>query len=228
MVDYQLERKAVRQLTIRVDEHGVHVKAPLFMSMKRIEDFINQKEAWIVKKQALFGAMKRLVISDGAPLEYMGQIYTIQIHYLERGRTKVVLDGDVAHIWSVERERDKLRLQVIAWYRKEARRVFTERLQICHQKLAALNIPNPELHIRLMKTRFGVCNPGRAKVTLNLALILHRQILLDYVIVHELLHFIYADHSKNYYDLFSQWMPNWKMYRKELQDSHYQYKSYLE
>ena len=77
-------------------------------------------------------------------------------------------------------------------------------------------IPYPKLKIRTMKTRWGVCNRKDNSVTLNLELIKKDIKYLDYVIVHELSHFVYFDHSKNFWLEVCKYSPNYKELRKEL------------
>ena len=67
-----------------------------------------------------------------------------------------------------------------------------------------------------MKTRWGVCNRANNNVTLNSNLIRYDEKVIDYVIFHELCHFIHPNHSKMFWDLVSIYVPNWKIYRNEL------------
>ena len=58
------------------------------------------------------------------------------------------------------------RIDLDKWYKKEAVRIFKERLDYNYEKFSR-NIPYPSLCIRKMKTRWGVCNTKLKKVTLN-------------------------------------------------------------
>ena len=78
-------------------------------------------------------------------------------------------------------------------------------------------IPYPSLKIRKMTTRWGVCNVSRKTITLNLELIKRDTKYLDYVIIHELSHLIYGDHSKGFWSLVEENMKDYKKYRKEMQ-----------
>ena len=80
------------------------------------------------------------------------------------------------------------------------------------------SIPYPNIKIRKMSTRWGVCNKKNKTITLNLELIKKDIKYLDYVIVHELCHFIHFDHSKEFWNLVSKYCPNYKQLRKEMRD----------
>lgn len=103
------------------------------------------------------------------------------------------------------------------WFNKQAKKVFKERLDTIYNTFTE-DIPYPKLTIRTMKTRWGVCNKKLQKVTLNYNLIYMDRKYLDYVIVHELSHFIHFDHSKDFWKLVSENEPNYKQIRKEMRD----------
>ena len=69
-----------------------------------------------------------------------------------------------------------------------------------------------------MTTRWGVCNIRDNSVTLNTKLIEYDIEKLDYVIIHELSHFIHFNHSKSFWNQVEKYTPNYKQIRKELKD----------
>ena len=69
-----------------------------------------------------------------------------------------------------------------------------------------------------MKTRWGVCNRKNITVTLNLELIKYDLNKVDYVIVHELSHFVHFNHSKNFWNTVSKYCPKYKQIKKELKE----------
>jgi hypothetical protein len=103
------------------------------------------------------------------------------------------------------------------WYRKQAERVFNERFDYIFSKFEG-NIEKPIIKIRKMKSRWGVCNRRLHKITLNLELIKKDISIIDYVIVHELCHFIHFNHSKRFWNLVSYYIPNYKELRKILRE----------
>lgn len=80
-------------------------------------------------------------------------------------------------------------------------------------------LPDTRIRVRKMKTRWGVCNYKDNIITLNITLINYPYECLDYVIVHELSHYIYHDHSKKFWSLVEKYMPDYKKIRKKLKES---------
>ena len=84
---------------------------------------------------------------------------------------------------------------------------FAERLKISVKKIG----------FSKSKTCWGVCN-SKNEIRLNERLCSLPKNLIDYVILHELAHVIYYNHSKQFWNLLETWLPNCKNYRKELRN----------
>lgn len=107
--------------------------------------------------------------------------------------------------------------QLNRWYKKQMKQIFRERLDY-NYRLFEEEIPYPILKIRTMKTRWGVCNKRDNSVTLNSNLLRETIDKLDYVVIHELSHFVYFDHSKNFWQLVSKYCPEYKKIRQEMKE----------
>ena len=105
--------------------------------------------------------------------------------------------------------------QVDKLIKKETEKIFLSRLEY-NYNLFQEKIPFPSLTIRKMSTRWGVCNRKLKRVTLNSLLIRYPLEALDYVIIHELSHFVHFDHSKNFWNLVNKYCPEYKKIKKEL------------
>lgn len=103
------------------------------------------------------------------------------------------------------------------WYNKIIKDTFTKHYIDIFDKFEEVKLI-PKLRIRKMKTRWGVYNRVSHTVTLNSELIKYSSQALDYVIVHELSHVIFFDHSKNFWNLVSKYCSNYKSIKKELKE----------
>lgn len=101
--------------------------------------------------------------------------------------------------------------------KKEAIRVFNERLKYNYEKFEE-NIPYPSLKIRNMKAKWGYCKKIGSVVMLNFNLIKYSIDEIDYVIVHELCHFIEFNHSKRFWYYVQKYKPNYRENRKVLKE----------
>ena len=90
------------------------------------------------------------------------------------------------------------KMNIDDWYKKQAKVIFKDHLDQIYHRFSK-RIPYPDLRIRKMSTRWGVCNVKTKTITLNLELMKRDLKYLDYVIVHELSHLIYANHYASFW-----------------------------
>ena len=106
---------------------------------------------------------------------------------------------------------------LIKYTREFARKIFEERLEKCYSKMKN-EVPYPILKVRKMKGKWGYCNKKEKVVMLNLNLIKYDIDEIDYVIIHELCHFIHFNHSKGFWESVKYYKPNYKENRKVLKE----------
>ena len=99
----------------------------------------------------------------------------------------------------------------------ELKRIYSEHLNYWYNVFEE-KIPVPNLKIRKMTSRWGVCNIRNHNVTLNYELSKYDISCLDYVIVHELSHFIHHNHSHDFWNLVEKYYPKYKECKKMLKE----------
>ena len=103
----------------------------------------------------------------------------------------------------------------IKWCKKYFLDFFANRLNYIYSQMFK-NITPPSIKIKTMKTMWGNCNFVKNIVTLNLYLAKTPLVCIDYVIVHELAHLIHHNHSKEFHNLVTTILPDWKDRKKLL------------
>ena len=199
----EVERKKTNKNTyIRVKKDmTIQVTTNFFTSEKAITKLIEENVDRI-KKMLAHQEVKN---ENNAGFFYLGKKYDIvHVEYcdISLGENKVFLNK---------------KIDIDKWYKKQAKVIFKEHLDQIYHRFSR-RIPYPDLKIRKMTTRWGVCNVKSKTITLNLELIKRDVKYLDYVIVHELSHLIHANHSSKFWDLVAENMPDYKKYRKEMKD----------
>lgn len=198
-----IEKKNNKNTYIRIKENmKIYVTTNYFTSKKDVEKLLNDNISYIEKM--LIRKQKQL--DNDLDFYYLGQKYDI---ILVSSLDKIDIIDNKIYVKDVK--------TLEKWLKKETLQLFLNRLDYNYQ-LFEESIPYPQLKIRNMKTRWGVCNRKTQTVTLNSSLIKYSIDKLDYVIVHELSHFIHFDHSKNFWNTVSKYYPNYKQVRKELRD----------
>ena len=88
--------------------------------------------------------------------------------------------------------------------------IFTEILDEVYPAFIPYGIARPKLRIRTMKSCWGSCLVNKGIITLNRKLLMKPRECIEYVMVHELCHFIHPNHSKEFYKFMEQFMPDWR------------------
>lgn len=198
-----IERKKSNKNTyIRVKKDmTIQVTTNYFTSQKAITKLIEENTDKIEKMIN----QQKTKNENNTGFFYLGKKYdVVYVEYcdISLGESKVFLNK---------------KLDIDKWYKKQAQVIFKDHLDNIYHRFSK-RIPYPDLRIRKMTTRWGVCNVKTKTVTLNLELIKRDTKYLDYVIVHELSHLIHANHSSKFWDLVEENMPDYKKYRKEMKD----------
>ena len=196
-------KKSTRNTYIRIkDNLDIYVTCNVLTSDRFIINLIKSKEKQILK---MINQVKKKKRKDES-FYYLGRKYDIV--YLNK---KGIIFGNEKVFVNENFNLDK-------WYKKEAEKIFLMELNKIYNNFI-YKIPYPSnLTIRKMKTRWGVCNVKTHKITLNLELIKKRIECLDYVIVHELSHLLYANHSKEFWQCVENNFKDYKKIRKELKE----------
>ena len=195
-------RKNNKNLYIRVsDDLKINITCPYLYTNKIIENIVNNNYNEIVKminKQLKIKTTKEI---DNTSLlgKKISIFYEDVTKPLYKDNTLVIKDD----------------IMLDKWYKKKAKEIFKIYLDEVYYVFEE-NIPYPKLKVRSMKTRWGVCNRKDNSITLNLDLIKKDQEYLNYVIVHELSHFVHFNHSKNFWNTVEKYCPDYKRVRKEL------------
>lgn len=201
--DVIIERKNNKNTYLRVKEDlNIYVTTSYLTPNYLIKKFVEDNIPFIKKQIDKMG--KRI---DKKEKNYiLGEEINIVVN---TNIKRTSFDGTTLYV--------KNKSDVEKWYKKATKQIFEKHLKDVYNRFT-VDVPFPKLCIRKMTTRWGVNNSTLKKVTLNSELIYKDPKYLDYVIVHELSHFIHPNHGKGFWKLVEENEPNYKRLRKELQE----------
>jgi len=187
---------------LRIKEDlNLYITTNKFTSDKEIKNIISRNEKSIINminKQKNKNDMN-------SKFMYLGKEYDVVLvnsKTIEFGNNKVFIGKDI---------------DINKYFVKQAKILFLDCLNFWYNNFDR-KIPYPKLRIRKMTSRWGVCNYKDNVVTLNLELIKKDISCLDYVIVHELSHFIEHNHSANFWNVVGDNYPNYKEVRRQMKN----------
>ena len=218
-VPVQIVRKAIKNLHLGVyPPHGrVRVAAPSAVTDEAVRLAVIGKLGWIKRQQARFKAQPRQSereMISGESHYFLGRRYRLRVIQHDgvarvRLRNKSTLDLHVRPAMSAgQRERVLQR-----WYRQQLKALLPAQLE---KWQPLLGVQAADWGIKKMKTRWGTCNIEARRIWLNLELAKKPASCLEYILVHEMVHFLERHHSERFKELMDQLMPQWRLHREIL------------
>ncbi len=217
-VEYELRRSRRRTIGFYVDDTGLRVTAPRWVTLAEIDAAIADKQRWILRKLVEWRdhaeRRERLTVrwEDGGRVAFVGRELTLRVH---AGAHVVALDGDELRVaLPPGAGTDQLRDAVQAWLQREARALFEQRLPIYVERLGR---GPTRWRLSSARTRWGSCAPD-GSIRLNWRLVHFPLGIVDYVIAHELAHLEEMNHGPRFWATVQSILPGFEAARRQLKD----------
>lgn len=222
VVDYNLIRnKEADNVSIAVEwQNGVTVTAPESLTIEKINSTLHKKGSWILNKwheiNEIVEAPTPKEYVSGEKFAYLGRQYRIKI-IKEDSSNKVNLVffrgrfiATVPRNLSAEELRNELYTSFKEWYITLGQAKVQERLKYYQQHM---DITPSKVVLKEQKMRWGTCTKEGA-IYMNWRIIMAPVPVLDYILVHELAHIKYPNHSNEFWRFVQSILPDYKQ-RKE-------------
>lgn len=203
--DYTIEYSARKHLMLEVDrDTQLVVKAPFDTPIEQIEAAIEKKKLWIYQKlqhpQKYETNLPEKVLKSGETFEYLGKNYKLKIieeQNVFRFKNRFYLS---ANLKTTGKE------LFVKWYQAKAR----EKMEPLIKHYASmLGVHYEKIMVSDLRFRWGSCTPKR-NLNFNWRLIKAPHFVLNYIIVHELVHLIEPNHSARFWDLVAVTYPKYQ------------------
>ncbi|MBQ9081609.1 MAG: M48 family metallopeptidase [Clostridia bacterium] len=210
MEKYTLVRKQRKTLSMRLDKDGnVTVSAPLHISQSEIDKFVLSHTDWIIRKRKELSArnpLPRLTMTAGEWIPFLGREYVLRFH----DKRSVTIENGVIFLPKTNPQ--------TALTRYYAKRLKEFILPLITHYSRFMGVQPQALRINSARTRWGSCS---AKNGLNFSfrLAMCDAIAVEYVVVHELCHIRYKNHSKVFWNEVEKYFPQFqkaKQYLKQI------------
>ena len=217
IVEYTIEYRSRKTLGIYVHPDGrVEVKAPMEASLDQIRSHVHRRAPWIYKQQRYFDSLgvhtpDRRYVSGESHL-YLGRQYMLRV--VDSEHNEIHYKGNILEVEC--RHRKYVRSLLLTWYRQRAEIKFREYATPLIARFGRYGVQPTGITLKEMETRWGSCTAS-GQILLNPRLIGAPRICIEYVILHELCHLVYHNHTKAFYELLTHEMPDWKKWKMKLE-----------
>lgn len=215
-IDVTLKEIKNVHLSVHPPTGKVRLSAPSQTNLETLRLYAISRLPWIKKQQTKLRHQER-----EAPRQYLdreshyffGKRYLLRVTESDSPSTVLLRHREieiVAKPGSSEKARQQL---VHDWYRRELRKAARPYVLSWH---TSLEVREPAIGIKKMRTKWGSCSPGQNRIWINLELAKKPPECLDYLILHETVHMLEPNHGFRFVTIMDQQMPQWRNYRDRL------------
>jgi hypothetical protein len=213
------EKKKTVGITVTPNCH-VHVIAPKFADRGDIFELVENKCAWITKQLRAFNKVEFISThkdyKSGSSVRYFGSDLVFNIVEIDDGDEYIKKIDKSLNLRIKTSTQQRINLFVEEWLRQEALLYISAEFNRCYKLMSKHGIEKPKFSLRNMKNRWGSCMPN-GTIFLNPSLIWLDKPLITYVIMHEMCHLKYQDHSKDFYSFLDMVIPEWEFCERKLE-----------
>lgn len=211
-IEFEVLFSRRKTMEISISNTGdIKVRSPFGIPQDVIIDKVKAKAAWISKKLYHFKHMRYQSVNrefvTGELFMYLGREYPIEINLdININNPSVTILNDKITVSVRNKNKEYIRKILELWYRQNAKEEIDKRISF-YQKFFSMT-PS-EVKVKEQKRRWGSCTYKDA-LLFNWRCVMAKETVLDYIVVHEMCHMIYKNHSKDYWKEVASILPDYK------------------
>jgi hypothetical protein len=217
---FRLRRARRRSIGFVIDDAGLTVSAPRWVTLREIDAAVVEKRRWIRAKLVEWRQWRArrnlpaVCFGDGGRLPYLGGEVLLRLSGQVRATGLFGAPGATElHIaLPADAGEQQVRDAVQAWLQAEARRVLGERLALLADRI---DVKPRSWTISSARSQWGSCTHD-GRIRLSWRLVHFALPVIDYVVAHELAHLKELNHSPRFWSALAQLLPGFEAARDEI------------
>jgi len=218
---FKVEFRNRKTISISVEPpNNILVVVPLNTTEEDIKAAVKSKGAWIVQKLFEFRHIEAKKVNrefvNGESFMYLGRNYSLQIHINEalQNNSIVKLFRGKFHVYIKEKNDELIKEAMEAWYREKTEEQVKKRVKY-YQRFFDKSPTN--IKVKEQKKRWASCTSNN-ELLFNWRCVMAKSTALDYIVVHEMCHMYYMNHSKEFWSLVASIMSDYEVRKEWLRD----------
>jgi predicted metal-dependent hydrolase len=203
--------KRTRRLRLVSGINGVQAMVPLNYNAEELESFVASKRNWILKTYQYYNKLKeRCGVLEPHTTYFLGSKY--RFHVVKDRQPSTVISNTIKLITFHVTDMRRYKQHIHEWYKQQTARMVADRLPVLASRF---DVKYNKVSIKSQKSRWASCSK-KGNLHFNLLLAAAPPDVIDYVIIHELVHLIEFDHSRQFWQLVKEADPDYKKHREWL------------
>ena len=218
-IAYTINKAKIKNIYITIENGEVVIKAPWYTTRNQIQEVVESKRDWIMKKLEEYNVSPRKAkeYEDGEKFQILGESYYLNIYYKDINNAILNVENEKIEIilplsYAEEDNTDQIKKMIDKMYYMIAEKEVESAMEKTRKMVG---LAPEEYKIKKIKYAWGTCS-SRKVITINQNLMMYSRKAIEYVVLHEICHLKYMNHSKKFWEMVESYMPDYKEAEKEL------------
>jgi predicted metal-dependent hydrolase len=209
-IDVRTSKRA-RRLRLVSGINGLQAIVPADYPAEELESFVSAKRDWVIKTSRYYSRLReRCGAHEPGTIYLLGNKY--RFHVVKDKQQSAIVSEAMKVITFHMADRRKYKQEMQEWYREQTGMIIAERLPALATKL---DMKYNKVSIKSQRSRWASCSK-KGNLNFNLFLAAAPAQVIDYVIIHELMHLVEMDHSRGFWQLVEKADPDYKKHKEWL------------
>lgn len=218
-IAYTINKAKIKNIYITIENGEVVIKAPWYTTRNQIQEVVESKRDWIMKKLEEYNVSPRKAkeYEDGEKFQILGESYYLNIYYKDINNAILNVENEKIEIilplsYAEDDNTEQIKKMIDKMYYMIAEKEVESAMEKTRKMVG---LAPEEYKIKKIKYAWGTCS-SRKVITINQNLMMYSRKAIEYVILHEICHLKYMNHSKKFWEMVESYMPDYKEAEKEL------------
>lgn len=218
-IAYTINKAKIKNIYITIENGEVVIKAPWYTTRNQIQEVVESKRDWIMKKLEEYNVSPRKAkeYEDGEKFQILGESYYLNIYYKDINNAILNVENEKIEIilplsYAEEDNTEQIKKMIDKMYYMIAEKEVESAMEKTRKMVG---LAPEEYKIKKIKYAWGTCS-SRKVITINQNLMMYSRKAIEYVVLHEICHLKYMNHSKKLWEMVESYMPDYKEAEKEL------------
>lgn len=218
-IAYTINKAKIKNIYITIENGEVVIKAPWYTTRNQIQEVVESKRDWIMKKLEEYNVSPRKAkeYEDGEKFQILGESYYLNIYYKDINNAILNVENEKIEIilplsYAEEDNTEQIKKMIDKMYYMIAEKEVESAMEKTRKMVG---LAPEEYKIKKIKYAWGTCS-SRKVITINQNLMMYSRKAIEYVVLHEICHLKYMSHSKEFWNMVEKYMKDYKEVRSRL------------
>ena len=207
------KHRLARHVKLRTSSrHGLEITVPYRFNLNKLPDILEEHKIWVLQQLQQWHNRQSAALPQYIQLQSVNEKWSVQyvetlgkLRLMQRQTQEIILLGK-------NHDPEQCKIKLVRWVKQRAALLLNEELRRMSE---TIQLPFQDVRFRDQLTRWGSCSTDK-RINLNYKLIFLPQALMQHVLIHELCHTKYLNHSESFWRLVQRFDAHCHEHRRAL------------